>query len=87
MANTFGTLPGIVSPAVTGFILDAGRCPADSDGKRSALASERPQSCARAWRDVFFISAAVYVFGAAAFAALASRDTRYKKLELERNGM
>ncbi|XP_018336581.1 sialin isoform X2 [Agrilus planipennis] len=52
ISNTFSTLPGIISPTLTGFIV-----------KHNTVAE---------WRNVFYISAGVYLFGCVTYGFLAS---------------
>ncbi len=58
LGNMFGTIPGILSPILTGYILDQGGCPTEDDPKPLTA------SCEMSWRIVFFLSVGVYLFGA-----------------------
>jgi len=52
LSNTLGSLPGVISPILTGFLV------------QNKLASE--------WRMVFYIAAAISLFGAIVFGIFAS---------------
>lgn len=55
ISNTFATLPGIISPTITGYIV-----------KSPPTAVE--------WQTVFYIAAAIYLFGAIFYGTFASGD-------------
>eukprot|EP01136_Pigoraptor_vietnamica_P041619 Opistho-1_new@14787 len=66
MSNAFATIPGIVSPTLTGFILDEFNCV--DNGYPQA------ESCHTGWRIVFGIAAGVYIVGWLVFCILCSSD-------------
>eukprot|EP01137_Pigoraptor_chileana_P005118 Opistho-2@47779 len=66
ISNTVATIPGIVSPTLTGFILDEYNC-VDDGYPQAAL-------CHTGWKIVFSIAAGIYVAGLAIFCACASSD-------------
>jgi hypothetical protein len=71
VANTLGTIPGILSPILSGVLLENGKCP-----KNETYSSDTPSSCAEAWDSIFYIAAAVYTVFALSFYYFAS--TSYK---------
>jgi len=58
VSNTLATIPGIISPIISGYILDAGGCISDTDD-----GTVQPDTCTTAWQTIFGISSVVFVFG------------------------
>jgi len=71
VSNTLGTVPGIVSPMLSGLLLSAGKCPKDE-----AHHTDTPSSCAQAWDKIFYIAALIYGLFAVSFVPLASAHFR-----------
>ena len=61
ISNTLGTIPGVVSPLLTGLMLQAGGCP---------VAGPSPPSCGDAWTNVFLLSIGVFSAGLVVYGAL-----------------
>ncbi|EKX41753.1 hypothetical protein GUITHDRAFT_42162, partial [Guillardia theta CCMP2712] len=63
LGNTLATVPGMVSPVLTGVIMDAHGC-----------SIEHVSSCQQAYQTVFWIAFMVYTFGAVFYATFATSE-------------
>jgi len=61
LSNTMATIPGIISPIIGGYLLDAGNCIGESDIDDDHY--NEPDSCIAAWRTIFFLAAGIQIVG------------------------
>jgi len=61
LSNTIATIPGIISPIIGGYMLDAGNCVSESDIDDDHY--NEPDSCITAWRNIFFLAAGIQILG------------------------
>ena len=77
VSNTFGSIPGMTSPLLTGFILEGGNC---SVSVEDASSGPPARSCTDAWGTIFLIAAGMYLLGAVVFVGCAGRDKGYQQI-------
>jgi len=83
-ANGIGNSAGMVAPVLTGVILDHGGCPR-ANSTELAPPPITPE-CHRAWTEVFYICAAVWIGGAAVFVIFGTAENILKLEILEEEG-